>query len=154
MEQLHVITGTPRSGSTLLCNVLNQNPRFHASSTSIMSRVLDAIQRVFSTAEEIKGDLARDRLMTEMRSLKVLVSAAMAFYDHINEPIIFDKSRGWSSNLLLLRTIAPNSKVIVTVRHPLNIWASVEKQHRSTALWDASQPNFKSLKKRDRCSFF
>ena len=33
-KNVHFISGMPRSGSTLLCNILNQNPRFHATGTS------------------------------------------------------------------------------------------------------------------------
>ena len=34
MEVLHMIGGMPRSGSTLLCNVLAQNPRIQSTCTS------------------------------------------------------------------------------------------------------------------------
>ena len=34
MKNFNIITGMPRSGSTLLCNILSQNPAFHAGATS------------------------------------------------------------------------------------------------------------------------
>jgi sulfotransferase len=33
-KQLHFLSGVPRSGSTVLAAILNQNPATHASTTS------------------------------------------------------------------------------------------------------------------------
>ncbi|WP_309236453.1 sulfotransferase [Microcoleus sp. FACHB-672] len=47
LNQIHFISGLPRSGSTLLSAILRQNPRFHAGMTSpveaLVERMLEAI---------------------------------------------------------------------------------------------------------------
>ena len=40
MKNLHLIAGLPRSGSTLLCNLLNMNSKFHATPTSYVIDML------------------------------------------------------------------------------------------------------------------
>jgi sulfotransferase len=39
MKKIHFINGMPRSGSTLLCNILAQNPKFHVTPTSYVAEV-------------------------------------------------------------------------------------------------------------------
>ena len=60
-KKINVICGLPRSGSTLLCNILNQNPDFHASSTSPLAQTLGALSQFLSTSPEVKSDLYNDR---------------------------------------------------------------------------------------------
>ena len=35
-KKLHLIAGLPRSGSTLLASILNQNPKFHTTITDVL----------------------------------------------------------------------------------------------------------------------
>jgi sulfotransferase len=132
---MHVITGLPRSGSTLLCNILNQNPKFWATSTSILPQLCSGVVNMWSNSVEIKSDMGREKDATEQR----LRGSLRAFCDtwHRRDDgraIIFDKSRGWSHNLILLRELYPDAKVLVTVRDLKNVFSSVEKQHRKTPL--------------------
>ena len=48
MKKLNLIAGMPRSGSTLLCNLLNMNPEFHATATSPVIDVLGNMRSTFS----------------------------------------------------------------------------------------------------------
>ena len=45
-SKVHLISGLPRSGSTLLAGLLRQNPQFHAGMTSpvvnLMNRMLES----------------------------------------------------------------------------------------------------------------
>ena len=137
---MHVITGLPRSGSTLLCNILNQNPNFWASSTSILPQLWGNMISNWSNSVEIKGALSLDRSGTEdrlRRSLKAFCDS-WHFRDD-GRKIVFDKSRGWLHNILSLREVYPDSKIIITVRDLRSIFSSVEKQHRKTALLDDSR---------------
>lgn len=128
MEQFHVITGLPRTGSTLLCNVLNQNPRFAASRTSPLPRMLRAISDAASASESMRSLLAKDdgtyaRLRTAGRMF------ALAWYENVTAPIVFDKARMWAPHVLVLADLFPAAKIIVTVRDLRAIAASVERQH-------------------------
>jgi sulfotransferase len=142
---MHVITGLPRSGSTLLCNVLNQNPKFHATSTSILPQITGNLIGIFSTSPEVKGYLHENREETEEK-LKRSVKAFCEAWNNKPDQMVFDKSRGWIFHLLALRTIWPESKVVVTVRDLRNIFASVETRHRSNGLLDeAKDPKGKTI---------
>lgn len=134
---MHVITGLPRSGSTLLCNILNQNPKFWASSTSPLTQLCSNIVSIWSSSIEVKGDLSRDREATEERMRRSLKSFCDSWHQRDDgRSVIFDKSRGWTHNMLSLRSIYPDSKVLVCIRDLKSVFASVEKQHQKTPLLD------------------
>lgn len=135
---MHVIAGLPRSGSTLLCNLFNQNPRFFASSTSEIPIIVGKLIHHFSTGVEIKGELARDRVHTEdriRRSIKAFLGGW--YHEQLGQgKIVFDKCRAWPHHTLALRELYPDSKVIILVRDLREVFASIEKQHRKTPLLD------------------
>lgn len=135
MKSFNVITGVPRSGSTLLCNILNQNPEFYAGSTSPLSEVLSLLVNKFSTSSEIQASLIKDGSGTTDRLNGILLSVVESWY-HDQEGIVFDKSRGWTFNALLLTELFTEVKIIVTVRDLRNIFGSIEKQHRKTPQFD------------------
>lgn len=139
--QFNVICGLPRSGSTLLCNLLNQNPRFYASSTSPVGGLIAQANALLSTSIEVKGALGRDRERAEEQVRRTLNGSIRGWYHHHKRKVVFDKCRGWGNQILLLRALHPNSKVIVTVRDVRDVFASFEKQHRKTALFAHGTPN-------------
>lgn len=146
MKKLNVICGLPRSGSTLLCNILNQNPRVFASSTSILPQIVSNTINLLSNSAELKGGLIHNKELTEARIDNSLRAFCSSWYLHKQDFIIFDKSRGWSHNLLALRRIYPQSKAIVIVRDLRNVFASVEKQHQKNPLLDqAANPGEKTI---------
>jgi sulfotransferase len=137
MKSFNVICGLPRSGSTLLCNVLNQNPEIYASSTSPLPDFLATIGLQFSQNPEITGMVIRDKEKTE----KKLEDSMKAFTDswYPEDKHIFDKGRGWSVNSLLLKRLFPGSLIVVCVRDLRAVFASLEKQHMKFPIFDAAQ---------------
>lgn len=136
--KLNVITGLPRSGSTLLTNILNQNPKFFASSTSCVPQFVNGLSFNWSNSIEIKSMLDKDPDATNKRMRDTARATVEAWYAVENKEIIFDKSRAWASSSLLLQDIFPEAKIIVTVRDLRNVFASVEKQHRKNPILDES----------------
>ncbi len=131
--KFNVVTGLPRSGSTLLCNVLNQNPKFFASDTSILPGVVSKMINQWSNSTELRGMLI-NRKEELVDTLRRICRGICLNWHNRESPTIFDKSRGWTANLLLLFELFPQAKAIVTIRHPLNIIASAEKQHRKSGV--------------------
>lgn len=125
LKTLHCLNGMPRSGSTLLCNILNQNPRFRATPTSGLAPLLLQIQNLWNDSPELKASAtAEDKINTLRGTLE-------GFHKAIEQPVIFDKSRGWACAYELLESIfgyAP--KVIVTYRDIPSILSSCEKLFR------------------------
>ena len=124
-KSFYFISGLPRSGSTLLCNILNQNPRFNATATSGVISMLLAIKNNWNSIQEFKA------VRNEPAKLRVIRSMLFAFYSDIDKPVIFDKNRGWPRHFEMIETIlGHNAKMLVTVRDIRDVLASFEKLHR------------------------
>ena len=137
--KMHVVTGLPRAGSTLLCNILNQNPRFWANSTSPLPNFLSSIINIWSNSIETKNLLEKDRINTETKMQNCLTSFAQNWLYQPEKEIFFDKSRGWTHHYFLLKRIFPDAKMVVLIRDLRSVFASIEKQHRKTPLFDDTQ---------------
>ena len=137
--KFHVVTGLPRSGTTLLCNILNQNSRFYASSTSPLPHFLCGLVHSWSSSTEVKGLLQSRKEETEQRIQDTATGLIDNWYRCKDKEVIFDKSRLWSCNALMLNNISPKAKIIVCVRNLVDIFASVEKQHRRNPLLDDTE---------------
>jgi len=127
---MNVITGLPRSGSTLLCNVLNQNPDIHASSTSILAPMIKAISDSASNLPETTSCL-----INEKGFYAKLHDSIKAFSSTWHpDKTVFDKGRLWSSMGLIYKDLYPEGLMVVMVRDLRDVFASMEKQHRKTPL--------------------
>jgi len=145
VKSFNVITGVPRSGSTLLCNILNQNPEFYASSTSPITELLSTFVHQCSNTPEIQAWLADDSVGVTERLTNMTRKMLEEWYSH-KSGVVFDKSRGWTFHALLLHQIFPEAKIIVCVRELRNVFASVEKHHRANPIFDsASSPLEKTV---------
>lgn len=131
MRKLNLIAGLPRSGSTLLCNLLNSNPKFHSTPTSGVIDVLKNIRSTFSHNVSFKTQ-NRLELMDNMQGgLRGFLDGYFA-----DKEVVFDKCRGWSNNIQLLDSILGHSdtKIIWTYRNPIEVVNSIEKQYQETIL--------------------
>lgn len=136
--RFHAVAGLPRSGSTLLCNLLAQRPDVHVSSTSALPNVLGAVSGVMTQSAEVTSDLVAVPATAE-RAARVLDAVVGAWYAHVDEPVVIDKSRGWGPGALLLQRVRPEAVVLVTIRDPREVIASIERQHRRTAEYGATE---------------
>lgn len=148
MKSFNVISGLPRSGSTLLCNILNQNPGFYAGSTSPLPEIVGSFVKTISDSAEIKSALAHDSDKVTKNLQNMLAAMIYEWYGDTDK-VIFDKSRGWSFNSLLLQNLFQNIKMIVCVRDLRNVFGSIEKQHRKNPIFDsAAGPLLKTIENR------
>jgi sulfotransferase len=124
-KTFYFIAGLPRSGSTLLCNILNQNPRFHATPTS---GVLSLLLTIRNSWNKIAAFAA---VRNEPAKIRVLRSILFSFYSDIDRPVIFDKNRGWSSHFEMLEMLLGYKvKMLITVRDVRDVLSSFEKLWR------------------------
>src|SRR4051812_50077932 len=54
-KTIYFIAGMPRAGSTILGNILSQNPRFHVTPTSGLLDALLALRTAFDQAPDFKA---------------------------------------------------------------------------------------------------
>lgn len=126
-----MISGLPRSGSTLLCQILNINPEFQATQTSPLIEMLNAQQSIFSHSPSFR---AVDRIQYYESFTGAQKAFLSAFYE--KEYIVFDKNRMWPMSLMKVDEILGHSKakILWTYRRPAHCLASMENQHRKYPL--------------------
>lgn len=118
----------PRAGSTLLQNIIGQNPNFYVTPTSGVLELAYAVRGNYSTSPEFK---AQDTDLMEKGYKAYLTKAFPAFYDAITDkPYVMDKSRGWGVHYDFLNFFYPNPKIVVMVRDLRDIFCSMEKNFR------------------------
>ena len=124
-KNYYFIAGLPRSGSTLLCNILAQNPRFYVEGTSGIMDIIFGIRNTWDQHLEFK---ARPNEPAKHRVMRGILES---FYSDIEKPVVFDKCRGWLSLLEMAESILGHkAKVLVPVRDMRDVLASFEKLWR------------------------
>jgi sulfotransferase len=127
----------PRSGSTLLQNILGNNPNIYATPTSGLLEMLNASKRVYTSSLNFK---AQDE--AEMKKAFLMYShyAIHGYFNGITDrPYAIDKSRGWAISIPYLESFYEKPKVICMVRDLRDIVASMEKNYRKFPdKWDVS----------------
>jgi sulfotransferase len=125
-RKYHFVAGLPRSGSTVLCNILAQNPRFR--SDGVTSGLLDLLVSVRDNWEQVLAFKNWDVPETRKRVMREMFFSFFADSDH---PVVFDKSRGWVAHIEMIETLLGSEvKILVPVRDMQAIIASWEKLWR------------------------
>ena len=116
----HFMAGLPRSGSTLLSAILNQNPRFYSGPSSPVVPTMLTIEQSLNQDELFlaypKNDFARN----------LIGSVLIQYYADTDKPIIFEKNRSWVSRINYIPGYfgIENPKIIYPVRDIGEILAS------------------------------
>lgn len=122
MKTLHFIVGLPRSGSTMISNILKQNPKIHSESVSSLATLFGSVHANWYSIEQNKeypNTAAKTGLLNGMLD---------GYYRHIDKSIVFDKDRQWISQIALLESVLQRRvKMLCLVRNPAEILASFEK---------------------------
>lgn len=131
MRKLHMISGLPRAGSTLLCNLLNMNENFHVTPTSAVLDTVKTMRSNFSSDVTWKAQNRLELYENFRNGLKGFVDGF--FYD---KDVVFDKCRAWPANIKLIDEIFGNtdSKIIFCYRDPVEVIGSIEAQYQKTLL--------------------
>ncbi|MGO9443773.1 MAG: sulfotransferase family protein [Thiobacillaceae bacterium] len=132
-KRVYFIAGLPRSGSTLLANILAQNPKVHVTPTS---GIVDMLVQVRNSWDRSDAFQAMERHLSEQVKETVLRSMLQAYFAHVEQPICFDKNRHWSEFLEMASVLVGGReqvKVLVTVRDLRDVAASFERLYRKTA---------------------
>lgn len=110
-KKFFFMAGLPRSGSTLLSSILNQNPRIYSGPSSPVLSTIHVIQDHLINNELYHG-FPKPQEVTN-----IIESIAHQYYGDIEKPIIIDKNRAWTSRIPLAKSyITKNVKIIVPVR--------------------------------------
>ena len=133
----------PRAGSTLIQNILGQNPDIHTTPTSGVYEILSACRTIYTDGIEFK---AQDSKTMESGIKSLLKSAIYGFYEPLTtKPYVIDKCRGWSAEYEFINAYDPNPKIICMIRDIRAIYASLEKKYRKNPLVDHHIANWGNL---------
>jgi len=125
MKEVFFINGMPRSGSTLLCNILAQNPEFHVTPTSGLSELVRGIHQFWKQNPVIKAS------ETPEKQLQIIKDLFQSYHSDTDRPTVFNKSRGWSTLVELVENALGHPiKILTTTRKITCILSSLEKLYR------------------------
>jgi sulfotransferase len=112
MKQFVALSGLPRSGSTLLSAILDQNPDIHIPGNSPVCQLMWDLQVSAINSEQIKATSRENKIIPLVKSIPE------TFYSDAKDKIIIDKCRSWTlpANIDLLCKITERPKIIVMVR--------------------------------------
>lgn len=134
----------PRSGSTLLQNILMQNPAIYSTPTSGLLSLLLAARTIYSSNDAFK---AQDEQQMKTAIQGFCKQGMYGYFNNLTDrPYVIDKSRGWVGYYRFLNFIEPNPKVIVMVRDLRSIFSSMEKKHRKNPHKNTGLENSTKLK--------
>lgn len=111
----HFITGLPRSGTTLLSAILNQNPKFQASISGPLARFVRAIIEQSSAQGGYRYQCPEPKRRAIIKAIFDTYYNQPVFAEEKKE-VFFDTNRGWSLLSPLIKDLYPNAKIIVCVR--------------------------------------
>src|ERR1700691_332241 len=89
-RKIHFISGMPRSGSTLLAAILNQNPCFRAGMTSPLADIMGVVMAEASSKNDFSFDVSNEQRVALLRGLVENFYSAQAGAD-----VVLDTSRLW-----------------------------------------------------------
>lgn len=128
MKKFCFISGLPRAGSTLLANILAQNPRFHPTQTSGLVDVMFLVRNHWHQLKEHQA------APNEVARHLVMRGILEAYYRDVEAPIIFDKGRSWLAHIEMVEdALRTPVKILVPLRPISDVLSSMEKLHRETA---------------------
>jgi len=128
MQKIFFQSSLPRSGSTLLQNILGQNPEFYTTPTSGVLELLYRARNGYSDAPEFK---AQDKKEMETAFFGFCKGGLHGYFKELTDKkYVVDKSRAWGINHDFVNMFYPNPKIVCMLRDPRDIFTSMEKNYR------------------------
>lgn len=120
-KQFIMLSGLPRTGSTLLVALLTQNPAIYGEGLSALCQLMWNAKH----ACETDAIAANNRLHTKH---DVLSALPYLYYKNVTQPIIIEKGRTWANPLNLQmwdESVQVGQKVVVLVRPTEDVMKSM-----------------------------
>lgn len=124
MKKIYQIAGLPRSGSTLLTNILLQNPKLHSTTTSSF---LDFLVQIRDNWDKLEGHKTFPNGQDKWKVLRGITQT----YHNTDKQIIFDKNRSWVEHIEYWEKLTGlKSRIICCTRNLPDITCSFETLFR------------------------
>ena len=133
MKMMNFCIGVPRSGSTLLMNILQQNPKIFTSSTCPTPYLLEACKYQATGVSEF---IAMDQDVMTNSLLSFIKHGIDGWFSSLTDkPLIISKSRTWDTNLNFVFRMYENPKILVCLRDIRDVICSFEKLLQRHPMW-------------------
>lgn len=127
MNYIHFCGGLPRSGSTVLMNILQQNPKIFTTGTCALFEILKDKILVKARYTETFQAMSTDQADRAMYGL--IQGATKGWFEALtHKPVVITKRHGWSA----LFHLYPKSKFICMVRDLRDVVESFERVNNKT----------------------
>lgn len=157
MKDIHFVIGLPRTGSTTLTAVLDQNPTFYATGTTPVPSIVESIVKNMGPQSDFTSTYHKD---LKKRFYGMLEGAIRGWHEaETDKPVVFSKGRPWIMFYDELKTLYPNAKFIFCVRDLRAIILSFEKLLPEFPYLRFSLPEYQEitphrLNQKDRIEFW
>lgn len=133
-ENLYFVSGLPRSGSTLMMNLLGQNPKHHVTPSSGLVNMFSLIVNHWHGNQWFQAEgleKVKPRIIKSLQGMLVNY-----FHDELlDDKLVFDKNRDWPFYLRNLEEVLDRPvKIILMIRDVRSIVASFEKIYRERGI--------------------
>jgi sulfotransferase len=136
-KKMVYVTGLPRAGSTLLCQLLGIHPHVYSiGHSSPLANLIEQLRHGLSDSPfllaqlDVDFDLAYGRLVNAFRGFM------NGWISETDRPFVVDKNRGWLGMVQTVQLLDRNFRMLACVRDPIQIFGSIEAQHQKTLLLD------------------
>ena len=131
------VTGLPRAGSTLLCQLLAQHPEIKCEGhSSPLCNTLLGIRRMISDDQFFLAQLDNSFESSYAHLTTAMQGFLRGWNQDCTKKAVADKNRAWLHAIELLLHIEPEAKLVVCLRDLGQIYGSIEAQHQKTILVD------------------
>lgn len=131
------VTGLPRAGSTLLCQMLAQHPEVHCEGhSSPLCNTLLGIRRMISDDQFFLSQLDNSFASGYGHLTSAMQGFLRGWHHDCGKKAVVDKNRAWLHAIEMLLQLAPEAKLVVCLRELGQIYGSIEAQHQRTILLD------------------
>lgn len=143
-QKVLFLAGFPRAGSTLLTNILAQNPNFYATPTSGLVSSIIGIRDNWIGNDVYKSS-GEEFVYPKIKSMLKYMILGYYAKEIKEKKIPLEKNRAWTSHIDLLDDIFGfKVKMIFPIRHVIDVVDSMERSYRKSRvnnlMFNAEQP--------------
>lgn len=136
-KKIVYVTGLPRSGSTLLCQLLGTHNKIYSPQhSSPLGPTLNQLRHNLSDNPFFLAQLDVDFDLVYQRLFNAYRGFINGWFAESDQKVVVDKNRMWLRLIETVDALDPDFQMIVCVRDLRQIFGSVQAQHRKTLLID------------------
>jgi hypothetical protein len=152
MKTIHFCVGLPRSGSTILMNILQQNLEVFTTATDTLANIVK--RNLLIDARKSEQFQAMNHEQADTAFYGMVHGAVQGWYSGLtNKPIVISKNRAWPE----VYSLFPQSKFIVLVRDLCDVVESFDRFNskiKALNTIDAKQRYYSSMTENQKYDSF